>query len=140
MFYNFVLNQTLESTKILISVLHIIVSIGPYKLTHKNHPCVKWCCQSYGNFKWLLYHAYALALEYKHRYNKIHKCLGVIEKCKNFLFDDIGFTKPALAMPDVYKLNCPIASYRNYYIKNKLNSIQCNWTKREVPSWVLNNK
>jgi hypothetical protein len=42
-------------------------------------------------------------------------------------------TKFAVAMPDQYKVECPIESYRNYYKGEK--AYFAKWKKREVPEW-----
>jgi hypothetical protein len=46
---------------------------------------------------------------------------------------DIGFTKPAMAMPDEFKTDSVIESYRNYYIGAK--SDLASWKNREKPCW-----
>ena len=49
---------------------------------------------------------------------------------------EIGLTPFALAMPDQYKSNDPMLSYRNYYIHEKKHI--ASWKNREVPDWFLN--
>ena len=44
-------------------------------------------------------------------------------------------TKFKLAMPDEFKLNNPIDSYRNYYINAKKDLLQ--YKNREMPNWLL---
>jgi len=44
-------------------------------------------------------------------------------------------TNFALAMPDEYKVDCPVQSYRQYYWLDKRNAFKCVWTKRETPYW-----
>jgi len=46
---------------------------------------------------------------------------------------DIGFTEPPKAMPEEYKVDDVIESYRNYYLGEKKTFSK--WKKRSVPSW-----
>lgn len=105
-----------------------------YKKTHMNHPCSVWVRQSSGNYRWLYAHFLSLLDEYTFRYGKVHKC----SMYKNILsFNPVpsGERTPfALAMPDQYKVDCPVMSYRNYYLAEKYNLFR--WTKREKPDWV----
>jgi hypothetical protein len=139
-----VVKMCLESCQILCSVHYMVNSKykPPYKLTHKNHPCCVWVRKSLANYKWLVEMSIELCKEYTFRYGKIHKCQAYIEELGKNLppIEDIGFTAPALAMPDEYKdkLHCTessIESYRNYYYfsKYKLHS----WKKRDIPEWIL---
>jgi hypothetical protein len=59
----------------------------------------------------------------------------VIEWCliKKPNIPDIGFTEPAKAMPDEYKVKSIVESYRNYYIGAK--SGFAVWKNRETPFW-----
>jgi hypothetical protein len=76
-----------------------------------------------------------LSKEYTYRYNKHHKSTDVIQWCLNNLpnIPDIGFTPPALAMPDQYKVDDFVQSYRNYYIGEKKGF--ATWKNREIPYW-----
>jgi hypothetical protein len=110
-----------------------------YKPTHKNHPCAKWVRECAPNYNWLVGHALALCEEYTYRYGKVHKSQAVIANCRNDPALPKNFnmmTPPALAMPDVFKTDDPVESYRNYYRFDKLRNIQCTWTKRERPGWL----
>ena len=46
---------------------------------------------------------------------------------------DIGFTEPSLAMPDDYKTNDVVESYRKYYINDKKEIAK--WKDGYVPNW-----
>lgn len=110
-----------------------------YKATHKNHPCAIWTRKAYYNYLWVAKHAVALSEEYTYRYGKIHKCdsLARILLEEPPLYKFGGPTELALCMPDEYKVvGDPIESYKNYYI-SKLKTMKMNWTKRDVPSWIL---
>ena len=135
-----VVKMVLESAQIMCSALykHGQTNI-PYKPTHKNHPCVVWAAVSRANFNWLSKHAKALCVEYTHRYGKIHKSEAVIDWCITHVFPYVGQpTPPAQAMPDQYKSLCPVKAYRTYYINDKLKNMDCRWSRRTPPEWVLN--
>ena len=137
-----VVKMILESCQLLCTTHHVMCStyIPPYKSTHKNHPCSVWVRASKANYKYLVKLGKALCKEYTYRYGKIHKCQSYIEELgKNIPpLPDIEFTTPALAMPDVYKSNDPVESYRAYYFFEKMNLHS--WKKRSVPEWIIETK
>jgi hypothetical protein len=81
----------------------------------------------------------ALCEEYTYRYGKVHKverdCLAyVLLKNVPKNIPKSAFTTPTPAMPDEVKIaGDSLASYRNYYIKNKTHL--ASWKKRNVPEW-----
>lgn len=107
----------------------------PYKLSHKNHPCAIWARQSLSNYLYLCELGLELSKEYTYRYGKTHKSQSIIEWCLQNKpnIPDKGFTQPAKAMPDEYKVDDVVESYRNYY-KGAKNSF-ASWKNREIPSW-----
>lgn len=110
----------------------------PYKRNHYNHPCTIWTRTSRDNYQWLYTHGIGLCHEYSHRYKKIHSSQKVIEWCwenvNTLKFPEEGLTKFALAMPDCYKQEDPVDSYRAFYIHEK--SKFARWRKnRQPPSW-----
>jgi len=134
-----VVKMILESAQMLCTAHRMIDGDVPehfYKVTHKNHPCAKWVREAQENYNWLAIHWVALMDEYKYRYGKNHAC--------NKLYPDLlkpphGLTnfwgsKPPLAMPDEYKTDSVIESYRNYYKQAK--SHLHNWSKRQAPEWI----
>lgn len=128
-----VVKMILESAQLLCGVF----DSAPYKRTHYNHPCAKWVRESLGNFTWLKNHAFALCQEYTYRYEKVHKSASIVEWCSsnthkmNFeLFDQTPFVQ---CVPDKYKSNDAVLSYRNYYINDKKSF--CKWSKRQTPEW-----
>ena len=133
-----VVKMILESAQLLCGVHHIVspdnVNI-PYKLSHKNHPCSIWTRESLSNYLYLCELGLELCKEYTYRYGKRHKSQDVIEWCliNKPNIPDIGFTKPAMAMPDEYKVKSVVESYRNYYMGAK--SGLAVWKNREKPEW-----
>lgn len=109
-----------------------------YKPTHENHPCVKWAGGNSIRFNWLKKLGLALCEEYTYRYDKIHKSEQLIKKIFYPAFDACFVDPPlkpfVLAMPDEYKTECAVQSYRNYYIgaKGKL----LIYTRRSPPIWI----
>lgn len=135
-----VVKMILETTQMLCAVHHMVKSsyTPPYKLTHKNHPCTVWVRSSRKNYKWLCKLGLELCKEYTHRYGKKHKCQEYIEGlAKNIPknLPRLGLTPPALAMPDEYKGNDPVESYRAYYYFEKFDLHA--WKKRDVPDWII---
>jgi hypothetical protein len=131
-----VVKMLLETAQLLCSVNHLCGdSEPPYKLSHKNHPCSIWCRASLSNYLYLCELGLELSKEYTFRYGKHHKSTDVIQWCLNNLpnIEDIGFTSPALAMPDQYKVDDFVQSYRNYYIGEKKGF--ATWKNREIPYW-----
>ena len=114
-----------------------------YKLTHKNHPCAIFTRSSAESYKYVANLASALLDEYAHRYNKTHNSASVINWLKeNPPASYVGMPLPIpLAMPDEYKVTCPIQSYRNYYFSKTHRSdgrVMMRFTNREPPEWLSN--
>jgi hypothetical protein len=110
-----------------------------YKATHINHPSAIWCRESVPNYLWLAEHFYALMNEYTHRYNKKHKCYGLLS-CA-LLSPPKGvekqeFTRIKEAMDDKYIISeDPIENYRNYYNTAKRHLFA--WKNRKPPDWII---
>jgi hypothetical protein len=133
-----VVKMILESAQLLCSVHHMVeenTDEVPYKLSHKNHPCSIWARENISNYLWLCELGLELCKEYTYRYEKRHKSQDVIEWClinpPNIPEED--FTEPPKAMPEEYKVDDVVKSYRNYYLGDK--KYFSKWKKREVPPW-----
>ena len=117
-----------------------------YKLAHKNHPVTIWCRKSKANFIWTLDLVEELHKEWKYRYGhpetKMHKSyivsLYLRENIPNdSKFEENDLTPFALAIPDRYKTDDPVLSYRNYYMSEEKQKI-ASWKKlREKPDWYI---
>ena len=135
-----VVKMILETCQMLCTTNHLVKSNykPPYKATHKNHPSTIWARTSIDNFKWLCSLGIELCKEYTYRYGKTHKCENYIrDMAKDENLPDlpkISFTTPALAMPDMYKSDNSVESYRSYYFFEKHHIL--NWKKRSEPDWV----
>lgn len=130
-----VVKMILEYAQLLCTAIWISGGEAPYKKTHINHPCSKWCRSSKKNWKWLRGLALCLCDEYTYRYGKIHKTRAVIESLKCPVNLPIAkFTKPPQCMPDEYKCDNTVTAYRLYYICDKSHIFK--WTKRNKPPFT----
>lgn len=142
-----VIKMLLETAQLLCSVFWFALKSDdliqqnisiPYKMTHYNHPCSIWTRASQRNFNWLLEYGITLCKEYSYRYNKVHKSEQVIYWCnknKKILYFTLNdLTSFAQAMPEQYRSENPVESYRTYYIQEKYHFAK--WEKgRKKPHW-----
>jgi len=133
-----VVKMILESAQLLCGVHHMTESsmdYVPYKLSHKNHPCSIWARENMSNYLWLCELGLELCKEYTHRYGRRHKSQEVIEWCieNRPKIPEDDFTTPPKAMPEEYKVNDVVQSYRNYYIGEKKSFSK--WKNRDSPVW-----
>jgi hypothetical protein len=134
----------LEAVQMLCTAMHVLepgAHINLYKMAHKNHPVTIWCRTSKENFEWTLDLIDCLHEEWRYRYDhtKTHKSYLVAMYLRDHIpsyFPEKGLTPFAMAMPDEYKTNDPVESYRNYYMSKR--SI-ATWKKRSHPSWYIMN-
>lgn len=138
-----VIKMTLETVQLLSTAITELGGTGPYKPTHKNHPCAIWARQSYKNWCWLFQHGRALAAEYQYRYGKEHACAKLLTKTE-LRFPDVPkpntLYTPPQCMPDHCKVNPnrnvwfdAVDAYRRYYVFEKLQFAR--WTRRPRPDW-----
>lgn len=141
----------LEAVQMLCSAKRILdpddeINDRLYKLAHKNHPVTIWCRKSKSNFIWVLDLVEELHTEWKYRYghpeNKFHKSYLVSLLLRENIpsdnkFEENGLTPFALAMPDKYKTDNAVESYRNYYMSPEKQKIATWKKKREKPIWYL---
>jgi len=128
-----VVKMVLETAQILSTI-----NGGPYKPTHKNHPCVLWAEKNPLNYQWLSRHAVALANEYTLRYGKRHKCQDIIEDLAvSYAYGNYPPASFVQCMPEQYRQEDPVEAYRAYYRSEKARF--ATWTKREQPFWWSQN-
>jgi hypothetical protein len=109
-----------------------------YKMTHKNHPSTIWVRESRSNYEWLMEMTRYLHSEWQYRYDhqKNHKSFDLILSLPTpDYLPDIGQTPFAMAMPDEYKSDDPVKSYRDYYVNSKKDLLV--YTKRKKPNFLL---
>jgi hypothetical protein len=140
----------LEAVQMLSSAKRILDPEDPindelYKTTHKNHPVSVWVRASQENYIWVLDLVEEMHTEWKWRYahpaDKFHKSYLVALKLREYAptadkFETSGLTPFALAMPDEYKTDDAIQSYRNYYLSPEKRAI-ATWKRRSAPEWYV---
>lgn len=109
-----------------------------YKPAYPHHPMTIWVGDSGANFSFTMKLFDALLDEYTHRYNKVHKTsrINLLLNNKYIKWHNMGgkFTTPPLCMPDEYKLDDYVQSYKNYYIGEKMYFAKYNYS--ETPYWL----
>lgn len=108
-----------------------------YSATHANHPSAKWTRHGEANYKWLYSLFVELLAEYTYRYGKQHATSRLVEVLKSppkNINKDEPFSPPWRAMPDEFKVDDTIQSYRNYYNGAKMNMFK--WKNRPTPDWI----
>ncbi len=134
-----VVKMILETAQLL-STAHRILDDSPnpklYRITHQHHPCARWVRESRGNYDWAYNLFERLCDEYTWRYDKTHltssKLRSLLRRAPRGLDGDL--TPFALAMPDEFKCDDPVESYRAYYRHAKRGLHK--WTHRRVPEWI----
>lgn len=136
----------LETAQLLSTAHHVLESEYKdklYKKTHTNHPCAKFVRSNFKSYKWTWYLLCNLCLEYEIRFNKRHKtddtlCDILSHEPKSLNRSDNELLYP-LCMPDIYKSNSVVESYRNFYINekafNKNGKFMAFYTNRKKPQW-----
>lgn len=113
-----------------------------YKSTHFNHPCSKWIRFDWRGFVYTSGLLWALSKEYFKRTGKHHKSFlqmvdagATSEQYYNQAKElNIELLNPAKAMPDEYKTDSVVESYRNYYNLGKKHLHD--WKNATVPEWI----
>lgn len=135
-----VVKMILESAQMLCTALNELSGeqIATYRSTHKNHPSNKWVRASSANWLTLHEHCWALCREYRRRFkNKTHKCEAVLDDCMSkfdeSLFPDNKITQLPLCMPDEFKSDDVVDSYRRYYASKP----RMRYPKDKIPKWFI---
>lgn len=133
-----VVKMITESVQLLSTAARIAGVDEGYAITHRNHPCNIWVRSSRWNYIWLRELAYALEEEWKYRYehpkSRRHKAMEILETIPfPYALPDKDITPFTLAMPEQYKSDSAVESYRQYYIHEKQHIAQ--WRKRGQPHW-----
>ena len=131
-----VVKMILETAQLLSTAHWLSGGEGPYRATHKNHPSAIWTRSNKSNYIWLCKLGIELCKEYTYRYGKTHKTQQYLEWLSSHIPDipNGEFTPPSLAMPDIFKCNNNIESYRQYYKLGKKHLH--NWKMREKPEFI----
>lgn len=132
-----VVKMVTEYAQLLSSAVRLSGIDAGYKVTHKNHPSAIWTRESLDNWLWLRDLTEMLNYEYMYRYDKAenHGAYDVVRSLPLPNIESKGITSFRLAMPDDVKVEDPIQSYRNYYIKYKQHI--ATWKNRDMPDWFI---
>lgn len=113
-----------------------------YKPTHANHPSAIWCRESRLHYDWLVDLANYLGREFFNRYGKRHKCHDILHAELYYAPPALAqlpltWRPPSLAMPDDYKSDDHVQSYRRFYA-SKANRMPMVYYKgqRKPPIWL----
>ena len=108
----------------------------PYKAVNINHKISIWARTSRSNYIWILKMLYYQNREYIYRFNKQHKTNNTSEWLRDNIPNiiDIGLTPFPLLVPDKYKTENIVESYRNYYMNEKYKNDK--YTRRRLPKWL----
>ena len=112
------------------------ITFDLYKQAFANHPCTVWARQTKENYMWLSDHTLELCHEYTRRYGKVHSCENMATWFSMYYplkTPEGGLTPFAQAMPDKYKSENAVNSYRSYYLGEK--SMFAKWKQQNVPEW-----
>ena len=112
------------------------ITFDLYKQAFANHPCTVWARQTKENYMWLSYHTLELCHESTRRYGKVHSCENMATWFSMYYplkTPEGGLTPFAQAMPDKYKSENAVNSYRSYYLGEK--SMFAKWKQQNVPEW-----
>ena len=131
-----VVKMILESCQILSTVLNEQGLDAPYRSFNPKHPSCLWAAESAANFMNLALHCEAMICEYRERFGKTHKCAAVLNKIVSMfnvdLFPTTKCTPLRLAMPDEFRSDNPIVSYRKFYASKP----RLRYPVDKIPSWV----
>lgn len=137
-----VVKMILETCQLLCTAIWVYGGTAPYKKTHENHPSAIWARANKENWKWLKSLGIALCEEYTFRYGKIHLSQEILESLKVPKLPEGKFFPPTPAMPNEYKCNSSLISYRKYYAfgKKHLHFFKTRhaWKNRKIPKFIRN--
>lgn len=134
------IKMILESAQLLCTVVQIKGGQAPYKPTHINHPCTKWLLENGANWDLLVDLTKELNEEYRFRFNhkNNHKSYDIIMNLTKPHYNNEIFTGMFNSVTDEVRrtnITDTIKYYRQYY-KDKTNTMNMKWTKREIPKFI----
>lgn len=134
-----VVKMIVEYAQILSTACRLSGEDAGYRITHKNHPCTKWACESITNWIYLRQLLQDLHKEWQFRFNhpenKLHKSFEVAMNLPVPKLPMQPITPFAQAMPEKYRNENAVKAYRDYYNGDKQHLAA--WKKREKPPWFL---
>ena len=131
-----VVKMILESCQIMSTVINEQGLKAPYRSFNPKHPSCLWASESASNYMNLALHCQAMIDEYEHRFNKTHKCQAVLKTLIDMfdpdLFPTTECTPLRLAMPDEFRSDNPVVSYRKFYASKP----RLRYPVDKIPEWV----
>ena len=106
-----------------------------YREAYQHHPCTRWVGDSQGNYLWAWTLFDELVQEFGRRRFKFHASARLLDALSACPIDSGDQTPFVLAMPDEFKSDDPVESYRNYYRKAKAHFASWTWPNSNKPSW-----
>lgn len=109
-----------------------------YKSTHANHPSAIWARETSENYLWLYSLFIELSQEFFHRYGKHHATFLKLKDALSVLPTNIKqdqLSEIPQCMPDLYKDQLVVESYRKFYAIDKVQKFNLTWKNREIPKW-----
>ena len=133
-----VVKMVLESAQLLSTAMNETGLPGPYKTTHKNHPCSIWVRENRQNYLWLYSHFYSLCGEYQKRFHKQHKCFDYIDV---FTYDLSKLNEDYItqfANCTIYKEETDVTKAYKMYLNYKWANDKRppKWTNTRMPEWA----
>ena len=115
---------------------------APYRALMTKHPCSKWTLESRDNYEWLVIHTKEIINQYHVRFNKVHACEAVLDKCikhiDSFKFPKSYLTNFVQVMPLIYRGPDVVTAYRSYIKDAKAFA---KWEKGvNKPEWLQNHR
>lgn len=106
-----------------------------YKVAHAKHPSTIWTMASKANYSWHVELFEAMLSEFTARYGKVHSCQRLLPFLRSAPSNipEGPFTPPTPAMPDKYKVDDVMESYRRYYAGDKWRFAK--WKHNIMPRW-----
>jgi hypothetical protein len=139
---NFRVNKMIiESCQMLSTNAQLLGEQTRYRMSFQNHPSTIWARESSSNFACLAVLAQELRDEFCRRYNRdSHGCDDVIKHMNDLInvdkfimqFELHEPTELPLCMPDEYKSDNVVNSYRNFFA-NKPN---LRYFEGQAPAWI----
>ena len=131
-----VVKMILESCQIMSTVINEQGLKAPYRSFNPKHPSCLWAAESASNYMNLALHCQAMIDEYEHRFGKTHKCQAVLKTLIDMfdpdLFPTLECTPLRLAMPDEFRSDNPVVSYRKFYASKP----RLRYPVDKIPAWV----
>lgn len=128
----------LETAQMLSTAHHVLGSTTTelYRPAYVNHPCTRWVREAQANYTWAWALLDELLWEFFLRRGKYHatqRLIGPLSRTP--IFEGNELTPFALAMPDEFKSDDPVESYRNYYRTAKAHFASWTWPNSNKPLW-----